>query len=354
MKHLALIVACTALILSLGAWLSVSRSVDDRLRDHGLIEPASEELAPSAREGTAESSPAEAVDPVVESALFLAALDTLMSGYEPIANPTTELPVATNDTDILRCVTDLEAKGEPSLQRVRRTLDRSRQASDRERDRAVQTRQREAKRIREIVLPANHALDLGWRGRHALKITYGCWSRSDRNWNPYGNSWVNCCADDGSECHREWGSQNWRIKDVEDDPERFRYSYAADPTPPELLTRLERAGVEIPERFYCLVTNVSADVPTVWKHQTADREAHRRVACASPSTSAPSLLLTGPGTTLHIGDVVSVPLREVELDPNGVLRRDEDGWVLEAADGTAVLEAPATCPSNEEILAAVK
>jgi hypothetical protein len=61
---------------------------------------------------------------------------------------------------------------------------------------------------------------------------------------------------------------------------------------------------------------------------------------------------------INVGDEVSVPLAETHRDPDGVLfrvtERGGSPWTVDA-DGTALkVDAPAKCPSKDEILASVK
>ena len=59
----------------------------------------------------------------------------------------------------------------------------------------------------------------------------------------------------------------------------------------------------------------------------------------------------------HIGDVISVPLRGADRDPNGVLSREPAGrkpgwWVVDADGSTLKVETAAKCPTVAEVVAA--
>lgn len=60
--------------------------------------------------------------------------------------------------------------------------------------------------------------------------------------------------------------------------------------------------------------------------------------------------------TYHIGDVVSIPLKDTKRDPNGVLFKEvwnyADHWVVSADPASVTVDLPATCPTVDEIVAA--
>jgi hypothetical protein len=111
---------------------------------------------------------------------------------------------------------------------------------------------------------------------------------------------------------------------------------------PELMKRIEASKLDIPARFSCRVDQI-----------TRANDGTRTVTCAGAHIK---LSASDTATAYHIGDVVSVPLKDTKRDPSGVLFKEvwdnADHWVVSADPATVTLDAPATCPSVDEIVAA--
>lgn len=104
------------------------------------------------------------------------------------------------------------------------------------------------------------------------------------------------------------------------------YSRTMPPRPPEMMLRMEAAGMRVPERFACRVeaTNVGA------------KGAGKQLILGCRGSTPAYVEVAGEGLTISPGDEVSVPLRDAAHDPSGVLAKVGDGrsWRIAASSET--------------------
>lgn len=278
-------------------------------------------LAKSPTQLAAEKSAEAAMPAHAQSQAFLARLDELMKDYTPaLAEPV-------DNTDLMRCTTKDEAATNPELAKAAAKLQGQRKASERERAGQAAAFER-GKWVQ-------YRLDYGWKGRVANRPkTFGCWDIHNY-WN----------GEEKHECYRANGGTS-KVHTTE-----VVRLYTGVPVtlpgafvPPELMRRVEAATLTVPERFACEVVQVSATTTG------------KRIACTEAG-SAVYLHITGAMAVLHIGDIVSVPLRDSNRDPNGVLAKEPRGrdgptWVVDADGATVKVDNAAKCPAVAEIVAA--
>lgn len=324
----------------------VDRLIDERLAERGLAplpvtagsESASASPAPSARPDAGSKS-----DPVGESSAFLARLDDLMHDYKP------ELPVVEDKSDVLRCVTSDVAKNDPNIKKVVAALKMH----------IVAAKQEKARREGDFygaMYPLAFHYDLDWRTR---KLTdrlpeYGCWVDAAPIYSGASavlpGHWSTNLLDQ-SQCQPyadAWGEKHmvtWKVANP-GHAGAFVYSNSDTPPnePPELMRRAGLAGVKPLARFSCRVEDVLPD------------QEHRIIKCRSTGP-ATTIRVSGDLSAANVGDVVSVPLAGTKRDPDGVLFKNvtgkTGGWVVDADAATLTVDSAATCPSTEEIQAAI-
>lgn len=127
----------------------------------------------------------------------------------------------------------------------------------------------------------------------------------------------------------------------------FRYSNTPTRSQPELMKRMEAAGVVAPPRFHCKVDDVLPQESPM-------------IICAAARDDKPVVRVVGDLAAVNVGDVISVPLAESKVaDP--VLSKGTQGnkgdtylaWTV-AADGASIkVESQAACPTVEELVASV-
>ncbi len=179
-----------------------------------------------------------------------------------------------------------------------------------------------------------YRLDYGWRTRVDKKApTYCCL-------NTLGEWWEDCL--DEETCR----SGTWKVRTPGYEKALYSGLPVADPkafVAPELTKRIDANAVPVPASLACEVAEVVAT------------KTGKRIDCAGDETAKWHINVTGMLAVLHIGDVVQVPLKDVQRDPNGVLFKEVTGrsveWVLGADAASVKVDPPATCPTNAEILA---
>jgi hypothetical protein len=262
---------------------------------------------------------------------FIGELTGLMADYEP------ELPDQVDNTDLLRCVTTEKRTGDSGLERLWKSLEKERKASAKERK---QTKRDFFKRI----YPVNFRIDYDWKNRTGLKkeVVYGCYEGG--SWSgPQGSrsACINWCDD--YSC--------WRLRTNRwvETPGIYLYSNNATPEPPELMKRMKAAGVQTPERFYCVVKDAftkGKKEPTHW------------ITCESPWEDEPQLRLSASRSDVRRGDLVSVPLAGVKR-PEGVLLKVHKRWktylwTVDVVANTLKIEEKTTaCPDPKEVAGAI-
>lgn len=296
----------------------IDKMIDARLAERGLVPAGSSTAAASgsasavAAKTSAPTTTKGAAGPVEESLAFLARLDELMKDYVP-----------EDPSDLLRCVTSDAVKNNADLQKVAATLNQER-------------KRKESEFFGPLYALAFH-YDLDWQTRKdpASPPVYGCW----------GTGWIDLSeySDQGKSVCKGMG--DWKVKS-QGHPAWFTYSRTetAPTRPPELMRRMEGAGIKVPGRFSCRVSDVVSD-----KDRTT-------VKCGQGS-SAPRVRLNGAVKPVNSGDVVSVPLADAKRDPDGVLFKTAGtrnaAWIVDADAASVTVDAAATCPSIAEILASL-
>jgi hypothetical protein len=214
----------------------LDRLIDKRLAERGLAPLPID--APSAGVETASANQRSASpdDPVAASAAFLEALDGLMEDYKP------SLPVAVDGTDILRCVTTEAASANEQIRKAKATLRK-------EIERSRQERRRKEREFYDSAYPLAFHIDLDWKTRlgKAVPPTYGCFC-SEHGWH------------DSDESRCSFDLNDWKVRSP-GRPPLFLYSNSETPPsrPPELMSRMETAGIKLPARLSCRVDDVLVD-----------------------------------------------------------------------------------------------
>jgi hypothetical protein len=297
----------------------LNRLIDERLAERGLAPlPSASAVASSAPAAASGKSPSN--DPASVSLALLARLDDLMKDY--VSTPTT----STDETDVLRCTTADELASNTDLGKVVGSAKAKRRqaAADLDRNPWVQYR-----------------VDYDWKNRRDKWPTkYGCWDNDSHDWWTEDRTDLNCY----SKLNREPRPRAFR--------EVFMYSrqdvsHADAALPPELMKRMGDVGLKLDERFSCLLADVTPSKPG------------KVVLCAGTKPAGVSLRLSGnTASQLHVGDLVSVPFRDTNREPDGVLSKagtalGRAAWVVDA-DGSALrVDAAAKCPTVEEIVSAL-
>lgn len=279
--------------------------VQKKLEEEHLVKPP------------AAAAPESPRPPHLLSLEFLAKLDALMEGYVPT------LPTDADQSDMLRCSTKDEIASNKELSKI-----------------ASLMKGKDAARAKAL-------LELERNRWMQYRIDYSFATRSS------SHPEVRCCSYQGqcqpaNYCDNPRPGEGWVVT-VPARPDTGLYSgkpFAAPdgPQPPELMKRIKSAGLPIPDRFSCLVSDV---VPN---------KSGKRIACTADKLVGPSIRVAGNLPSLHIGDVVSVPLKDTKRDPDGVLLKEkqesEIAWVVDADGASVKVESPAVCPSIEQIVAA--
>jgi hypothetical protein len=262
---------------------------------------------------------------------FLASLDKLMENYQPV------LPDEVDNTDLLRCTTDYELSQDPDLkkgargliaQKKKSTKDRSKKAREFNRGKWIQYRIDYGWESREIKRPARHDCYANGRWQDVSRSLCSRWNR--RRFLGY-----------------RW---SWKVKTAERPPIGFYSREEAPYRPPELMTRIRDAQITVPDRFYCKVENAIKKGSGV------------RVHCQGEVAKGAYISVAGFMAKVHKGDVISVPLKGTQREPDGLLRKKDgrvDGrtrkvWVIDADASAVQVDEPATCPSREAILASTE
>jgi hypothetical protein len=305
----------------------IAKIVDERLAQRGVapLRDAGVSGAPARNTAPALSGR----DPVSASTEFLSKLEALMADYKP------DLPVVEDKTDVLRCVTSDGAKTNADVGKAVAALKGQTESARKERRR----RERE---FYDTAYPLAFHLDYDWPARKGKPVPpqYGCLNESTGRWtsitdpdfcknNPYSSSY----------------SFNWRVR-IPGRPALFLYSNAEVPPtqPPELMRRMDAAGITPPARLSCRVSDV------------VGQQDHKVIECRAAGVAA-VIRVTGSLGPVSVGDVVSVPLASVKRDPEGVLFKNVGAksgpWTVDADADVLTVDTAATCPSVEEILAAI-
>lgn len=308
----------------------MDRSIDARLAERGLAPLPS--VSGSSSGSTASSAPPSASaknandDPAAASLAFLVRLDELMKDYAP------QLPAVDNKSDVLRCVTSDAAKS-PDLQKVASALKQQTEA-------AKQERKRKESEFFSSLYPLAFHYDLDWQTRKGAAIppTHGCGESEGKIDNIM---WLE--GIDANDCRSHAPNWTWRLR-TSGRPPWFTYTGSETPPtqPPELMRRMAAANINAPPRFSCRVDDVVTE---------KDR---KEIKCVSSGTVT-SLRVSGDLKAVNAGDLVSVPLAATKHDPDGVLFKNvavkNGGWVVDVDGVSLTVDAAATCPSMEEILA---
>ena len=287
-------------------------------------------------------------------------ISVLMANYKP------ELPEQVDNTSLMRCVTAEQRGDNTDLQRLWKSLEKERKASAKERKQT----QREFFRS---VYPINFRIDYDYKSRIPVKkreVTYGCYERG--SWGGPQSSrsaCINWCDDNSCWKLRSAGgfretrdiiffskadrqTIRTRVKqanNADPKPESAEsITLGLTPEPPEMMKRMKAAGVQAPERFYCVVKAAF----------TKGKKGTHWITCESPWEGEPKLRLSAPRTDVQRGDLVSVPLAGVKR-PEGVLlkvhkRRKTYLWTVDVAASTLKIEEKTTaCPDPKKVAAAV-
>jgi hypothetical protein len=340
------LVALTTMAVLWPTQSRVDRIIDERLAERGLAPlpvPSGSASVASSASAVASSSPGATskTDPVAASSVFLGRLDELMKDYKP------ELPVVEDKADVLRCITS-EARNTPEVRQAVAALQGKADAAKLERKR------REAEFYNALYPLAFH-YDVDWQTRKgpAVSAAYGCWDSAIGDFtlaSKLGNATSQACAQ-LNKGYQDWQQHQtavWKQMSASRAP-LFVYSNSETPPsqPPELMRRMDAAGVKTPPRFACRVDDVLPG------------QDHHIIKChsAGPASPASSLRVLGILHPVNVGDVVSVPLAGTRRDPDGVLFKNvggkAGGWVVDADAATLTTDVAATCPSMQDIQAAI-
>jgi hypothetical protein len=305
----------------------MNKLIDQRLAERGLapLPIASSSATPDASTAHATTKP----DAVADSTAFLARLDELMRDFKP------DLPVLEDKSDLLRCMTSSAIQTNPDARKIAAALKGQKDAARRE-------RVRKEREFYNAIYPLAFHYDLDWATRKtdASPPTFACWSDTGQNWATEAGTGK---AASQEEC-RAWsgglaGTYTWKERSP-GHPPLFRYSNSETPPTqaPELMRRLDAGAVKLPVRFACRVEDVVPD------------GGRNDVRC-----TAGSIRVSGTLPSVNVGDVVSVPLANTKRDPEGVLFKNvaskDGGWVVDADGSTLTVDAPATCPALDQIVA---
>jgi len=338
----ALVVLSVAAIVMVIVWPTrarVDRLIDERLAERGLaplpLPPGSASAAPSASAAASASPNARPEgEPVVASGAFLTQLDDLMKDYKP------ELPVVEDKSDVLRCITSDAAKNDPDAKKAVAALKSQMDAARKE-------RVRQEREFYDTAYPLAFHYDLDWavRKSKAIPAQYNCFNVTYGRWtSPPPRIDQESCLNSPMAGVADF---EWRAR-VPGRPEVFLYSNSetAPTQPPELMHRMDAAGVKALTRFSCRVDDVVA---------AAD---HKTVTCRSSGPSV-ALRVSGSLPAVNVGDVVSVPLANTKRDPDGVLLKNvgtktgAGSWLVDADGASLTVDSAATCPSVAEIQTAI-
>lgn len=309
----------------------VDRIIDERLAERGLAPlpvPSGSASVASSASAAASSASKPPADPVAASASFLAKLDDLMKDYKP------ELSVVEDKSDVLRCITSDSAKNDPDAKKAVAALKSQNEA-------ARQERTRKEREFYDSAYPLAFHYDLDWPTRMAKAIPgqYNCFNVTSGRWTG-SNVTQEMCANSP---YANMADFEWRAR-VPGRPAVFLYSNSDTPPtqPPELMRRMDAAGIQMPARFSCRVEDV------------VQEQDHRSVKCHSSGPGA-KIRVSGDLHAVNVGDVVSVPIASAKRDPDGVLFKNVTGknvgWVVDADGPSLTVDSAATCPSTAEILA---
>lgn len=316
----------------------VAPLVDARLRQLGVLPEETTDAGTlvSRIDGGARPAPE---DPVRASLRFLAKLEVLMDGYVP------PLPTTDDGSGVLRCVTTRSLQQDPALKAAGQKLEAKRQASAKERQ----------KRLRALNA-LSYRIDYDWATKkRAVAPPYGCCDADGTNCEPWPAGQQACLYEGGL----------WRAIG-QAGADRFLYTDAVEaPTsPPEMMTRLEQAHLEVPVRFSCRIEDVRTErmLTFVPGKTPLDAFVERDVdftalECSSERGLDVIVRPRGDVGELHAGDVASVPLANVRA-PEGVLLKTAGErtvrWTVDAEATSLTVDRAVQCPATEEIVAAAK
>lgn len=294
----------------------------------------------------------EPVDPVVASLAFLAMVDKLMDGFVPA------LPASADDTDVLRCVTTRALDSDPKLKAAGEKLVARRNKALKERE----------KRMQELYA-LSFRIDYDWQTKKRdIVAVYACCDTPDGVQNA-GNCDSSYSA---GECQQAMGL--WAAI-VPADIGKYLYTGSVQPptTPPELMRRVQKAGLTIPARFSCRVDDETTErMVGLTPSANADAFVEKNqeftiVDCTAPTGLDVVLRLSGAAPNLNSGDVVSVPfaidatapgLTLAVHRPDGVLLRTMGErrlrWTVDADATGLTIDVPAACPTVSDILSTAK
>lgn len=289
-----------------------------------------------------DAAPRRPPDPVGDSLAFLAKLEKLMDGYVP------SLPPSETDANLLRCVTSRALTSDPALKSAGDKLITKRDKARKERDKALAE-----------LYALSFRIDHDWRTKKRdIPAVYGCCDTDDGKKN-LGNCETSYSA---AGCNSVGGL--WAVV-VPADTGKYVYTRTtqAPTSPPEVMTSIQDAKLEIPARFACKVDDVGSekmltlaptDDPNTFTEKTSQ---FWIVSCAAPSALEVVLRISGDLATINAGDVVSVPFAAAHR-PEGVLLKTAGErtlrWTVDADATALTVDVAATCPSVSEIVAAAK
>ena len=297
----------------------VDRLIQQRLEETKLVKSQKE---------VDESKAAEAALPAhVRSLEFLAKLDELMADYTPT------LPAETDDTDLLRCTTKVEQESTPELSAAAGKLQSKRKSGDKARAEAAAAFAKNKW--------VQYRIDYAWADRRQQGPDYACWNLIRGYF----------CMLEVSKCN----NSRVEVRPLIPAPSKtYLYTGLLVETAngngmPELMKRIEKAALAIPDRFSCSVAQVTKD--TNWSDVNT-------VACAGDNPAGVTLRVARALATLHVGDLVSAPLKNMGGEPEGVLHktstRDGHVWTVDVDGRYMTVDNAAKCPSVDEIIEAAK
>lgn len=295
----------------------VERIIDERAakiaRDFVLGMKASASPSGSTSAAPRLSAPGESLE-------FLAKIDALMKDYRPEFTPIDDT------TDRFRCVTSSSAKANPAIAKALA-------ASVAHTEKAKAAREKKAEDFYASVYPIGFHYDSEWRTRKTKgsAATFACLEDDDFN------DWTK------AECDRAF-SAKWTVVSPAR-PALFTYSNSetAPTNPPELMRRMESAGLPLPARFSCRV------------HDVAEEGDHVFIRCVSSAPLA-AIVASGVLPAINVGDVISAPLAAVVGGEDGVLFKRFGGkmswWSIVAEGPTITVDERASCPSLDDLATA--
>jgi hypothetical protein len=308
------------------------------------------------------------LDNVLQGHRFTQQLRKMMEGYEP------KLPQMPS-TDLMRCTTKEERTSSVDLESLYKSFEKEQKDSEKERKELK-------KEFYKRIYPIQFRIDHDWAQRTGIKevVTHGCYW-GDGEWG----------SETKGSCRRDGGRFKVRSRKWVDEPTINLYSRKGAPAQPELMQRMAKQKIEVPERQYCLVREVDRETEKTygcywgdgdwgreskracrsedgrWKVRKTEPGGTVSIDCSAPdATSSFSIVAEHRASTgISRGDVVSVPLKGVKGVEKGVVAAnfDTDGWSIipefkswsvRVTGGSLKKEVPnADCPKPREIAAAI-